>query len=148
MHRRRGDNPKTKGTYLSMKLCKFGLFFALVTAICLPSTAQTRLELNIPFSFVAAGKSLPAGHYSVATGFGDRHAWFISNDHTSVSVLSFAMHSPETTHGASLVFFQSGGTYSLVEIWDGAHAGQQVLKSNVKQTLVAEGGKYVEIAAE
>jgi hypothetical protein len=131
-----------------MKSCKFGLFFALFAAVCLPAAAQTRVELNVPFSFVAAGKSLPAGHYSVATGFGDRRAWFISNDQTSVGVLSHAMHSSETTHGTSLVFFQSGGTYSLVEIWDGTHAGQEVLKSNVKQTLLAEGGKYVAIAAE
>jgi len=106
------------------------------------------LELNIPFDFVAAGKSLPAGHYSVATGWGARRAWFISNDHTSVNVLSNAMHSSETTHGASVVFFQSGGMYSLVQIWDGTHSGQEVLKSNVKQTLVAESGKYVSIAAE
>ena len=131
-----------------MKFCKFGLFFAVFAAVCLPAFAQARVELNVPFSFVAAGKSLPAGHYSVATGFGDRRAWFISNDQTSVSVQSHAMHSPETTHGTSLVFFQSGGTYSLVEIWDGTHAGQEVLKSNVKQTLVADGGKYVAIAAE
>jgi hypothetical protein len=131
-----------------MKFCKFGLFLALFAAVCLPAAAQTRLELNVPFSFVAAGKSLPAGHYSVVTGFGDRRAWFISNDQTSVSVLSQAMHSSETTHGASVVFFQSSGTYSLVEIWDGKHAGQEVLKSNVKRTLVAEGGKYAAIAAE
>jgi hypothetical protein len=131
-----------------MKFCKFSLFFALFAAVCLPAAAQTRLELNIQFNFVAAGKSLPAGHYSVATGWGDRRAWFISNDHTSVSVLSHAMHSSDTTHGPSVVFFQSGGTYSLVEIWDGTHAGQELLKSNVKQTLVAEGGKYVAIAAE
>jgi hypothetical protein len=140
--------PIRKGIQSIMKFCKLGLFFALFAAVCLPAAAQTRLELNIPFDFVAAGKSLPAGHYSVATGFGERRAWFISNDHTSVSVLSQGMHSPETTHGASVVFFQSGGTYSLVQIWDGTHTGQKVLKSNVKQTLVAEGGKYVAIAAE
>jgi len=130
-----------------MKLCKFSLFFALFAAVCLPVAAQTRLELNIPFNFVAAGKSLPAGHYSVSTGMGERRSWFISGDHTSVLVLALSMHSPETTHRPSLVFLQAGGTYSLAQIWDGTHAGLEVLKSNVKQTLVSEGGKYVEIAA-
>jgi hypothetical protein len=131
-----------------MKFCKFGLFFALLAAVCLPAAAQTRLELNVPFDFVAGGKSLPAGHYSVASGAAEGRAWFISNDHSAVSVLAYAMHSPDKVYGPSLVFFQSAGTYSLLEIRDGKHAGQEVLKSNVKQTLVAEGGKYVEIAAK
>lgn len=43
-----------------MKFCKFGLFFALLAAMCLPAAAQ-ELHVDVPFTFVAGGKTLPAG---------------------------------------------------------------------------------------
>jgi hypothetical protein len=134
-----------------MKFCKFGVFLALFAAVCLPAAAQTRLKLDVPFNFVAAGKSLPAGHYTVdVVGSTDGRTWFISNDHTSVGVMSNPIQSPQTTHGPSLVFLQSGGTYSLIQIWTGQKFGREVFSSKVKQTLVSEGvkDKYVEIGAE
>jgi len=105
--------------------------------------------VDIPFNFIAAGKILPAGHYSVVPVFReDRAAWRISNDQASALVLTNSVESPRTEHGRSLVFLQAGGAFSLVEIWDMGHLGREVLRSNVKQTLVAQGGKYVEIGAE
>ena len=132
-----------------MKFCKVSMFLALLGAVCLPAVAQTRLELDVPFNFIAAGKSLPAGHYTVdAVGSTDSRAWFISNDHASVTVFSNAVQSPQTAHNLSLVFLQAGGTYSLVQIWDKEHSGREVLRPKVKQTVVAQGSKYVEVAAE
>jgi hypothetical protein len=131
-----------------MKFCKFSLFFALFVAVCLPALAQSGLEVNVPFNFIAAGKSLPPGQYKIAVAGWQRHSWLISNNHSTVIVMSSSTHSDETTHGPSLVFLQSGGTYSLAEIWDGTHPGQEILRPSVKQTLVAQGGKYVEIASK
>lgn len=130
------------------KFCKFSLFLALFAAVCLPAVAQSRLEVNVPFSFIAAGKSLPAGQYKVAVAGWQHNAWYISNNHSTVIVMSSSTHDDATKHVPSLVFLQSAGTYSLAEIWDGTHAGQEVLRPSVKQTLVAEGGKYVEIASK
>ena len=48
-----------------MKFCKASLFVALLVVACLPVAAQAQIQLNIPFNFFAAGKSLPAGHYEV-----------------------------------------------------------------------------------
>jgi len=59
-----------------VKFRKFSLFLALVMAVCLPAVAQTAMRVNIPFNFIAAGKSLPAGQYMVTRVFsGDQTTW-------------------------------------------------------------------------
>ena len=132
-----------------MKFCKFGLFVALFAAVCLPAGAQTALKVNIPFNFVAAGKSLPAGEYRVTSFAKSDNEWVITNDHVGTLILTRPIESPEKTHRPSLIFLQAGGSYSLVQIWNGDRSGRDVPKVNVKKTLVAdEGGKFVEIGAE
>lgn len=133
-----------------MKFCKVSLFFALLVAVCFPAVAQTAMPVNIPFDFVAAGKTLPAGHYLVKPAFSsDKVAWSISNGKTGALFLSNSVESTKA-HGPSLVFLQAGGAYSLIQVWTRENSGREVLKSNVKQTLVSEGDKkrYVEIGAE
>jgi hypothetical protein len=131
-----------------MKFCKFSLFLALVMAVCLPAVAQTAMRVDIPFNFIAGGKSLPAGHYMVVRVFSrDLSAWQIYNDKGGAGFLSNSVQSTQP-HGQSLVFLQEGGAYSLMQIWNGGEFGREVMRSKVKQTLVAEGSKYVEIGAE
>jgi hypothetical protein len=133
-----------------MKFCKVSLFFALLVAVCLPAVAQTAIMVNIPFDFVAAGKTLPAGHYTVKPAFHSNNAaWIISNRQAGAGFLSNSVESAKA-HGPSLVFLQAGGAYSLIQVWTRENSGREVLRSNVKQTLVSEGDKkqYVEIAAE
>jgi hypothetical protein len=132
-----------------MRICKVSLFLALLVAVCLPAVAQNEVQLNVPFDFIAAGKILAAGHYTVLpAGSISRDAWLIRNDHNSVMVIANPVDSPATTHRPSLVFLQAGGRYSLVQIWPTEHSGREVLRSKVKQTLVAQDGKYVEVASE
>jgi hypothetical protein len=130
-----------------MKFCKFGLFSALLM-VCLPAVAQTskKMLVNIPFNFIAEGKSLPAGHYCVEN---PSHALLsISNDQVGAFMRTDPVESPRKEHRPSLVFLQTGGEYSLIEIWSEGHLGRHVPRSKTKQTLVAEGAKYVEIGAE
>jgi hypothetical protein len=134
-----------------MKFFKFSLFSALLVGACLPGVAQTTttMQVNIPFNFIAAGKTLPPGHYLVApVSESNSIAWRISTGDGGVMVVSNSVASTHKAHGPSLVFLQAGGAYSLVQIWNEQHSGREVLKSNVKQTIVAEAGKYVEIGAE
>ena len=133
-----------------MKFCKLSLFFGLLMAVCLPAIGQTAMQVNVPFNFIAAGKSLPAGHYRVALQGFDT-AWSISNDDTGALMLANMKDSTRNEHPLSLVFLHAGGAYSLVEIWD-HHSGWGVPQLKVKQTLVSKddskGSKYVEIGAE
>src|SRR5208337_272768 len=44
---------------------KVTLFLVLLAAVCLPAVAQ-KIQLDVPFNFIVAGKFLPAGHYVVS----------------------------------------------------------------------------------
>jgi hypothetical protein len=136
-----------------MKFCKVSLFFALLVAVCLPAMGQTAIRVDIPFNFVAVGKSLPAGHYTVArflTPSGNM--WSISDDQArTVMVMNTNQDGSQKAHRPSLVFLQAGGTYSLIQIWNW-DSGRDVPQSQVKHTLVSKdeskSDKYVEIGAE
>ena len=136
-----------------MKLCKVSLFVALFVAVCLPAMGQTGIQVDIPFNFVAMGKSLPAGHYKFArflTPSGSM--WSIADDQgRDVMVMNTNLDGSQKAHRPSLVFLQAGGTYSLIQIWDW-NSGRDVPQSHVKHTLVSKdelkSDKYVEIAAE
>lgn len=134
-----------------MKFCKASLFLALLVAVCLPALAQDQIQLNVPFNFFAAGKSLSAGHYRVERLFdGDLAAWRLVNDKGEPTVvLTNSVQSLRTAHRPSLVFRNTGTTYSLVQIWTTAHFGRDLpLRETVKTTLIAETDKYVVIEAE
>jgi hypothetical protein len=133
-----------------MKFLKFSLFIALLVAACLPAAAQTQqLRLNIPFDFIVKGKTLPAGHY-IAKRLGtiDESVWTLESDQAAAMFLTNPVESPRVSHNPSLIFLKAGDQYSLLQIWDGQHFGREVLRTNVKQTMVADAGQYVEIGAE
>jgi hypothetical protein len=136
-----------------MKFCKVSLFFALFVAVCLPAMGQTAMRVDIPFNFVAVGKSLPAGHYTVANiGTQSGQMWSISDDHNRpVAIMNTNQAGSQKAHRPSLVFLQAGGTYSLTQIWNRDY-GRAVPQEHVKHTLVSKdkskSDKYVEIAAE
>jgi hypothetical protein len=134
-----------------MKFCKVSLFLALFTAVCLPAVAQDQIQLNVPFNFFAAGKSLPAGHYQVERLFdGNMAAWrLVSDNGPATVVLTNSVQSPKTEHPPSLVFRNTGTTYSLIQIWTTEHFGRDLpLREKVKTTLIAETEKYVVIEAK
>jgi hypothetical protein len=138
------------GEESNMKSCKIGLFFALLVAICLPAVGQNALRVDVPFNFIAAGTSLPAGHYRVERAPISNCAWRIFNDQASATIITNPAAS-QRTHRPSLVFLKQGGTYSLTQIWNW-NSGVDVPQTNVKQTLVtkddSKAGKYIEIGAE
>jgi hypothetical protein len=134
-----------------MKLCKVSLFIALFVGVCLPALGQKTMWVNIPFNFIAAGKSLPAGHYRVVRLPLQGDAWYISNDVTGVSMITNPVDSSRKVHASCLIFRQAGGTYSLMQIWN-SRSGQDVPQQNVKQHLVSQVDskdvQYVEIGTE
>jgi hypothetical protein len=139
------------GEEFNMMFCKVSLFFAVLAAACLPAIGQTAMRVNVPFNFIAAGKSLPAGQYRVAQIPTSECAWYLSNDHTGTMMITSPVDSTQRTHRPSLLFLRAGGTYSLIQIWN-SDSGRDVPQSKVKQTLVSKddskGDKYVEIGAE
>lgn len=133
-----------------MRLFKLGMFVALFAALCLPAVAQTGSRFNIPFNFVAGGKVLPAGDYKVMPLHGDvDSAWSIIGPNGAVMLLTNSVQSTGAGHNTSLVFLRAGGQLSLTQIWySDPGFGREVRRTNVKRTLLAKGGEYVEVKAE
>ncbi|HXZ31880.1 MAG TPA: hypothetical protein VEH30_06335 [Terriglobales bacterium] len=132
-----------------MKFCKMSLFVAIFAIACLPAVAQTGIRVDIPFDFVAGGKAMPAGHYTVAPVFGSNDvAWAINGDDSSAMFLTNATQSVGAAHRRSLIFQQQGGQLTLVQIWTLEHAGREVSLPRAKQTVVAESPTFVEVRAE
>lgn len=134
-----------------MKFCKVSLLLALLTAVCLPAVAQDQIQVNVPFTFFAAGKSLPAGHYRVQRLFDENlAAWRLVNDKGEpTTILTNSIQSLRTAHRPSLIFRNTGTTFSLVQIWTTAHFGRDLpLLEKVKTTLITETDENIVIYAE
>ena len=131
-----------------MKLFKASLFLALLLAVSLPVQAQ--LQADIPFNFVVAGTSLPAGHYKVVQlSIFNEVGWLIFDEHGGVMVRTVAADSKDSKHGPSFIFLAADGRYSLTQFWSGEDQGRELtLKPKVKTTILARSTKYVEIGAE
>jgi hypothetical protein len=134
-----------------MKFCKASLFLFLLVGVCLPAVSQTQIRANIPFSFFAAGKSLPAGHYLIVRAFdSDQIAWRISNQQGGMAVLlTNSVLSPRKAHQPSLVFHCTGTKYTLIQFWPQGHFGRDLpLREIVKTHMLAEADKDIVIEAE
>jgi hypothetical protein len=133
----------------SMKFCKVSLFLALFAVACLPAVAQTRMSLDIPFNFVVAGKSLPAGHYLVLPAFkSDNTAWSICSDHNDCATVLTQTAASPAEHRRTMVFLMTSQGYALIQFWPEGDLGRNLTMPKVKQTLVAERDRYLEIAAK
>ena len=138
----------------SMKVFKVSLFFALLVALCLPAFGQTQMLVDVPFNFVAGGKSLPAGHYNVSrTALWNDVGWCVRGYKTAAVMLTSAVESSKRAHPRSMVFVRTGKGYSLAQIWTSEHEGRELLlKTSVKTIILTEEQKstkspdYVEIA--
>ena len=108
----------TKKAYviLSMSI----MAFALVA----PLSAQSlRLTANIPFEFMVAGKTLPAGQYTMSNGSDPYVVLLQGGDHRS-GVLTLTNHEEilQTNDPASMTkleFNKYGNHYFLSEVVDG-----------------------------
>jgi len=134
-----------------MKICKVSVFLALLVAVCLPAVAQTRMRLDIPFSFTVSGKSLPAGHYMVKPVFSSANTvWSICNDQNAcANVLTREESSPLTAHRRTMVFLRTSEGYALVQFWPTENLGRDLTAPKVEHTLLAGGDKkYVEVSSK
>ena len=120
----------------------------VMAGLCLPVAAQTqRLRLEIPFNFAVAGKMLPAGRYEVKRVWNaDSIMWTIQGEQASTRIATTSIESPRVSHSPGLMFIESGGTYSLAEIWESEHSGQEVPRPGTKSTGRVQAGRCLEIS--
>src|SRR5258708_10365133 len=108
--------------------------FLTVTAAAGQSNPAV-LKADIPFPFVVANQTLPAGRYVVST-LGE-HTIRIANSHKQGPfqlTSRRAGHAPETSGKA--VFYRYEGTYFLAQVWGPAYgAGRQLYNSRAEERL-------------
>ena len=119
---------------------------AFVTLSATPSHAQTLIKGDVPFSFYAGSRMLPAGQYSI-TDTGNQLAMLLSSGPKGIEFLM-----PKTTDLRSdlqvpkLVFLRYGDEYFLAEIWSDVDGSVRILPAHPRERLLAKSGASPQVA--
>ena len=114
-----------------MKLVKTTLFFGILVAMAMSVSAESLLvNVNVPFSFVAGGKTLPAGTYSIEEP-SNQGVLIIRGNAPGATVVALAVNNGSSTTN------QAGVSFSRI--------GKEVMLSGVQ---VPGGSSYALVAPE
>jgi len=123
-----------------MKRFRIALYTALLLAapVSMAQTKRGDVAADIPFPFVVAGQTLPAGHYIVSP---------VSNSYLRIqgsahqgrfAPTNITQRSASDTR-CKLVFHRYGDSYFLSEVWVTGNArGRQLLRSRAERELTAK----------
>jgi hypothetical protein len=104
------------------------------------ASAQTvHIRVMVPFNFIAAGTSLPAGVYDIQSFGVEEKLLAIHDLNSSAGILIFSnsKESLDPSSSTKLVFHRYGDRYFLAELWAQGHkSGHQVPPSS-RETEVA-----------
>ena len=128
----------------------------LIAIAIVPAPGQTlvyRLRANIPFDFIAADKTLPAGEYSITRTrqfAGDDLLTISSSDgHRLAILLTSSVQSLTPKKHGVMVFHRYGNQHFLSEVWPaGASIGRTLFKSRSERELEREAEKIVRAGSE
>lgn len=112
---------------------------AFATAVVSAHAQSSRTVVsNIPFEFIVADQTLPAGEYQVNRALGNALTIRTSDPNAAVSRLTNEIQ-PKKDRRARLVFHRYGERYFLAEVWTGAgDVGRQLLKSRQERAIERE----------
>jgi hypothetical protein len=122
---------------MTMLLMVVALAFVSAVASAYGQTARA----DVPFEFVAAGRTLAAGHYEISAANSTREFVRIRNNGTeqSTMMLTIAATKNRVVEEGKLVFRRYGNRYFLAEIWNaGESEGRQLLKSKEEKAIARE----------
>jgi hypothetical protein len=129
-----------------MKTLRISLSVALLLAatIGFAQTKEGDVTADVPFAFVVAGKTLPAGHYIVSHQ--NDSLRIHDRENQGMFVPTHSSQRPEHENASKLVFHRYGDTYFLSEIWVGGNALGRVLFTTKAEHELAERGAERELA--
>jgi hypothetical protein len=130
----------------------FSILVLLAAAVVSRAAASTApsIRFHIPFDFVIAGKTLPAGDYVVerstlssAAGLSVKGV----DKNAGVYVLTADVESGERASASKLVFNRYGDRYFLSEFWTAGRAnGRKLIKSGEERALEREAAQTQRVA--
>jgi hypothetical protein len=110
----------------------------LVVPVLMAQSKRGDVVADIPFSFVVAGKTLPAGHYVVAATSVSTVRIFDSTNQGTFVPTNITQRSA-ADNSCKLVFHRYGDSYFLSEVWvTGNTQGRQLLRSRAERELAAK----------
>lgn len=109
---------------------KAGLLAAAFIVLATGSASASSLEVEVPFSFVVQGHTLPAGHYLVNDDGGVVQFRGEKGNHASMFVLTIPTsgHDP-AGNSPALTFHRHENQYWLTDIWQSATQGREITGS-------------------
>lgn len=116
-----------------------GVLLAAAAAAAAGHSNPAVLKADIPFPFMVANHTLPAGHYEVST-LGEQTIRIANSHRQGAFVLTskVAGHSPESS--GKLVFYRYQATYFLAQVWGPAKGtGRQLHRSHAEEELESKG---------
>ncbi len=123
-----------------MKKNLLAIALALPLLMTAAASAQTvHVRVMVPFNFIAAGTTLPAGQYDIQTIGSVEKVLAIRNLNSSagILVLSNSSESSNPSSNSKLVFHRYGNRYFLSQLWvRGYSSGFQVTPAS-RETEVA-----------
>ena len=113
-------------------LLALGLLFATASAY-----AQTALQANVPFNFIVAGKTLPAGEYTIRSLDTIQRVLVIRGSDKSQMVMANSCASAKPSDTTKLVFHRYGNSYFLSHIWTAGYTSGAELPPSSRESEVA-----------
>jgi hypothetical protein len=100
-----------------MKLLKTTLFFGGLLALAASLSAETALvTVNVPFAFVAGGKVMPAGSYTIEEPSSGGVLLIRGNQPNSTALVLALNAGPSTTNHAGVTFNRRGSVVVLSSV--------------------------------
>jgi hypothetical protein len=128
-----------------MRLFRIAFYAALLLAasVSIAQTKQGDVTADIPFPFVVAKQTLPAGHYIVSPASAD--SLRIHDAHNrGTFVPTQSTQRPRSDNRCKLVFHRYGDTYFLSEVWvAGNSMGKALFRSRAERDLAQSGKEKV-----
>jgi hypothetical protein len=117
-----------------------GLVAALALAVAADAQVSQAVAVSVPFDFVAGGKQLPAGRYSVRRVRSDSETSLLIRGEDGRATAIVLTHQGDGSPGAAaFVFRQHGQSYFLAEVsMPGAASVRELPKTGAERRLERE----------
>jgi hypothetical protein len=125
---------------LTMLTLVVGLMLAASVVSANAQSTSDHVTADIPFDFIIANKTLPAGRYTVRAATSDGQGMSIrSSDGKSAAIIfSSSVAEKSKERNARMVFYRYGQQYFLAQVWSGNDYGRQLRQCKKERNLQRE----------
>ena len=123
-----------------MKRVTLVIFAALSLAATSLLAQSQALRLDVPFDFVAGGKTLPAGQYIVESDRRGAVSIQSADFKDAVILVSYPAQDDRMNGVGAMRFRRYGTRYFLSQVWMGSEMGQALPKSRAEREQIASSG--------